>query len=296
MGLMAPKGLDHRLHLTSLLCSAVLAGGVLCSDGEAAPASVDLALVIAADTSSSVDDTEAALERQGVMAAFHSPDVVRAIRNGSLGRIAVLYMDWSGGPNNRIIVNWRTISDKASADAFAEALQKAPRTYGRGTSIADAIEMGGALIKSSGFDATRRAIDISGDGPSNTGRPVAEARDEAVSRGIIINGLPILSGDYGTGDWGAYPGELDKYYQHCVIGGQGSFIVPAKGFQEFVAAMRRKLVLEISNDDGGSVSVRKAAFAPDSSVKKPGTGKPANQDCGSGYGGFGRFRGFGGFR
>ena len=285
------------MRVPNTIVSAALAAGVLCSGGHAAPATVDLALVIAADTSSSIDDTEAALERQGVIAAFRSPDIVRAIHNGSIGRIAVLYLDWSGGPNNRIVVNWRTVGDKASADAFADALQKAPRTYGRGTSLADAMEMGAALIASSGFEATRRAIDISGDGPSNTGRPVAEARDEVVSRGIIINGLPILSGDYGTGDWGAYPGELDKYYQHCVIGGQGSFMVPAKGFQEFVVAMRRKLVLEISDGGAAPDLVRKAAFAPNPQGRSaPGRVNPSAQDCASGYGGFGRFQGFGGFR
>ena len=133
-------------------------------------AAVDLELVIAADTSSSIDDREAALQRQGVAAAFRSLEVVRAISSGALGRIAVLYMDWSGGPNNKIVVNWRTIGDKASADAFADVLLKAPRTYGRGTSIGGAMEMGVALIATSGLDATRRAIDISGDGPSNMGR------------------------------------------------------------------------------------------------------------------------------
>lgn len=275
---------------TAIICAALISEALF-SDGHTAPASIDLALVIAADTSSSIDDTEAALERQGVIAAFRSPEVVRAIRNGSLGRIAVLYMDWSGGPNNRIVVNWRTVSDKASADAFADVLQKAPRTYGRGTSLADAIDTGAALIAASGFEATRRAIDISGDGPSNRGRPVAEARDEAVSRGIVINGLPILSGDYGTGDWGAYPGELDKYYQHCVIGGQGSFIVPARGFQEFVTAMRRKLVLEISDSGAGLSSIHEAAFAPNPQTRNlSGPTKSPSQDCGGG--GFGRFRGF----
>src|SRR5579871_4437596 len=148
-----------------LFWTAVLAISCFCQ-ADAAQTAVDLALVIAADTSSSIDDREAALEREGVASAFRSPEVVRAISSGSLGRIAVLYLDWSGGPNNKIVINWRTISNKANADAFADALLKAPRTYGRGTSLGDAIEMGAALIEASGFDATRKAIDISGDGPS----------------------------------------------------------------------------------------------------------------------------------
>ena len=276
---------------------AALAVSMWSSSALAAP--VDLELVIAADTSSSIDDREAALERQGVAAAFRSPEVLRAISSGSLGRIAVLYMDWSGGPNNRIVVNWRTISDKTSAEAFADLLLKAPRTYGRGTSIGGALEMGAALIAASGIEGTRRAIDISGDGPSNTGRPVAEVRDEVVARGIVVNGLPIVTDEYGTGEWGAYYGELDKYYLHCVIGGQGSFIVPAKGFQEFVAAMRRKLVLEISDaapSSGGFVKVQARAQGPQApNPLRPA--KPAAQDCGgNGGNGFGRFRGFGGFQ
>lgn len=280
------------MHYKRLLLGAI-AVAASCAPVLAAAPAVDLELVIAADTSSSIDDREAALEREGVASAFRSPDVLRAISSGSLGRIAVLYLDWSGGPNNRIIVNWTAIHDKASAEAFAESLMKAPRTYGRGTSIGAAMEMGAALIESSGLEATRKAIDISGDGPANTGRPVAEVRDEVVGRGIIINGLPIMSGDYGTGDWGAYPGQLDQYYMHCIIGGQGSFIVPAKGFQEFVLAMRRKLVLEIS-DSGGSPKLVKAAAQGANPLRAQ---KPAAQDCGGGEdifrGGF--RRGFGRF-
>lgn len=272
---------------------AIVAAVCFASPAFAAAAPVDLELVIAADTSSSIDDREAALEREGVVSAFRSPEVLRAISSGSLGRISVLYLDWSGGPNNRIIVNWTTVHDKASAEAFAASLMKAPRTYGRGTSIGGAIEMGAALLESSGIEATRKAIDISGDGPANTGRPVAEVRDEVVARGIIINGLPIMSGDYGTGDWGAYPGQLDQYYMHCIIGGQGSFIVPARGFQEFIAAMRRKLVLEIS-DSGQRPEIVKTAAQGGNPLRAQ---KPPAQDCGGGEdifrGGF--RRGFGQF-
>jgi len=260
------------------LILGAIAAAASCIPAFAAAPAVDLELVIAADTSSSIDDREAALEREGVISAFRSPEVLRAISSGSLGRIAVLYMDWSGGPNNRIIMNWTTIHDKASAEAFAAALMKAPRTYGRGTSIGGAIEMSAALIESSGLEATRKAIDISGDGPANTGRPVAEVRDEVVGRGIIINGLPIMSGDYGTGDWGAYPGQLDQYYMHCIIGGQGSFIVPARGFQEFVTAMRRKLVLEIS-DSGVRPELVKVAAQAGNPLRAQ---KPPAQDCGGG--------------
>jgi hypothetical protein len=280
------------MRWVNLFLLTVLATPALSSPAASAVTSTfDLALVIAADTSSSIDDRESALEREGVASAFRSPEILRAISSGSLGRIAVLYLDWSGGPNNRIVVNWRTIRDKASALAFADAVQKAPRTYGRGTAMGAALQMGAALLETSGFDATRKVIDVSGDGPNNTGQAVAEARQEVLRRGIIVNGLPIMSGDYGTGDWGAYPGQLDQYYMHCVIGGPGSFIVPARGFEGFVLAMRRKLVLEISDAGATAHLLRAAAQTPQPNAAPPDR---AAQDCGTG--GFGRgFRGFGRF-
>ena len=284
------------MHAGKFLICATLAASAGSSSLFAA--TVDLELVIAADTSTSIDAGEATLERQGVAEAFRSPEIVRAISSGSLGRIAVLYMDWSGGPNNEVVVNWRTIGDKASADAFADILLNAPRTRGRGTSIGAALEMGADLIMASGFEAQRRTIDISGDGPNNMGRAVAEVRDEVVARGIVINGLPIISGDYGTGDWGAYPGEIDKYFMHCVIGGPGSFIVPAKGFQEFVAAMRRKLVLEISDAAPASTGIIKVAAqgqGPQARNPLRPTTSPAN-DCGKGGDSFRGAPGFGGFQ
>ena len=159
--------------------------------------------------------------------------MVNAIQQGALGKIAVLYIDWSGGTNNVVVANWHRISDKASAAAFADALERAPRTYGQGTDIGAAIQEAATLITASsvaanGFTGTRKAIDISGDGPANRGRPVADVRDEIVKQGITINGLPIVTDDYGGGDWGAYPGQLDLYYQHCIIGGRGAFILPAR--------------------------------------------------------------------
>jgi hypothetical protein len=268
-----------------------------------AAVAVDLQLVIAADTSSSIDDREAALEREGVVSAFRSPEVVSAIRQGALGKIAVLYLDWSGGYNNVIVSDWRVISDKASANAFADTLARAPRTYGRGTDIGAALQQAALLITASsvasnGFQGTRRAIDVSGDGPMNTGRPVAEVRDEVVKEGITINGLPIVTDEYGGGDWGAYPGQLDQYYQHCIIGGRGAFILPAKGFEEFVAAMRRKLVLEISDArpvQGGIIKVAAQTGAGENPLK--GAAPSSGKDCSSqpGYDVFRGGRGFGGF-
>jgi hypothetical protein len=257
----------------------------------ATPEPVDLELVIASDNSQSIDPTEAALERQGVAAAFSNEDVVKAIQSGSLGKIAVAYLDWSSAPYTRIVLNWRIIEDKKSADAFAAALLAAPPPYGQGTAIGEAIAIAARMIETNSFQGTQRVIDVAGDGPNNRGRPVALVRDEVVARGITINGLPIVvTGEYGTGDWGAYYGKLDEYYMNCVIGGRGSFSIPAHGFQDFANAVRRKLILEISGDvppaphgeTGAIVKVAAAAPVP----------SPSTQNCISGYRGFGGFGNF----
>ncbi len=268
---------------------------------------VDLELVLATDTSQSIDDSEAMLQREGVAAAFRSPEIARAIQAGALGKIGVLYLDWSGAGNDRIVVNWWVIHDRPSADAFSAALLKAPRTYGSGTAIGEAITLAAGLIEANNLEGTQKTIDVSGDGPNNQGRAVAEARDEVAAKGITINGLPIVTDEYGGGEWGAYYGELDKYYANCVIGGPRSFALPAKGFQDFATAIRRKLVLELSDaaqpPRGAPSPIVKVAAVPTPQLQRPlrpDAGVNAQQarlNCGGGGPTRGRgFRGFGGFR
>lgn len=206
---------------------------------------VDLEIVIATDVSQSIDDREAALQRHGFASALRSPEVISAIQSGAMGKIAVAYIDWSSEPWNRVIVDWRTIEDRASAEGFANALLAAPRTYGQGTAIGGAMLMATRMIDSNDFDGLRRVIDISGDGPNNRGS-LAGAREVTLARGITVNGLPIVTDEYGTGNWGEFYGQLDRYYETYVIGGPGAFSLPARGFDEFAAAIRRKLILEIS--------------------------------------------------
>lgn len=216
---------------------------------------VDLEIVIATDVSQSIDDREAALQRQGFASALRSPEVIGAIQSGAMGKIAVAYIDWSSDPWNRVIVDWRVIEDRASAESFASALLAAPRTYGQGTAIGVAMRLATRMIESNDFDGLRRVIDISGDGPNNRGS-LAAAREITLSRGITINGLPIVTDDYGTGDWGGFYGQLDRYYETYVIGGPGAFSLPARGFEEFAAAIRRKLILEISGEQPTSQFAR----------------------------------------
>ena len=140
------------------------------------------------------------------------------------------------------------------------------------------------------LQGTQRVIDVSGDGPNNTGRAVALVRDEVVARGITINGLPIVvTGEFGTGDWGAYYGRIDAYYMNCVIGGRRSFSIAAHGFQDFANAVRRKLILEISGDVPQAPHQTGAVVKIAAPVQPDAVPSPATQNCISGYRGFGRF-------
>ena len=206
---------------------------------------VDLELVIATDVSYSIDEDEAALQREGVAAAFRSKEVISAIRAGFLRKIAVAYVDYSSSVHNRVVIDWRVISGRESAHDFAAALLKAFPTFGRRTSISDAIEFAAGMIATNRFEGTRRVIDVSGDGPNNWGRLVDRVRDETAAKRITINGLPIVN-DGGQFISRYYLPDLDLYYRGCVIGGPGAFIVVARNFKDFARAIRKKLILEIA--------------------------------------------------
>jgi hypothetical protein len=206
---------------------------------------VDLELVIATDVSYSIDAEEARLQRQGIVAAFRSPAVIQAIRGGGVGRIAVAYIDFSSRPFNRVVVDWQIIEDQASAEAFAAKLAAAPPTRGQSTSISDALELAAELIETNGYEGTRRVIDVSGDGPNNAGRLVDQVRDDVLAKGITINGLPIINL---ADQWNShyFLPDLDRYFEGCVTGGAGSFVVAAADFQDFARAIQHKLILEIA--------------------------------------------------
>lgn len=221
-----------------------LAAGLAVQPGEAAE-QVDLELVITTDVSYSVDDMEARMQREGAVSAFRSPEVVKAIKAGSLGKIAVTYIDFSNANASRVVVDWQVIHDQATAEAFADAIAVARKTDGVQTSIASGIELAARLIEENDFEGVKKVIDVSGDGPNNEGRRVDHVRDEVIAKGYIINGLPIVT-EADKFDVYYLP-DLDKYYAGCVIGGPGSFIQVANGFSDLARALRRKLVLEISD-------------------------------------------------
>jgi hypothetical protein len=224
-----------------VLACAALALASPTSAGEA----VDLALVIATDTSRSIDEQEARLQREGVAAALRHPDIIAAIQSGYRRKIGIAYIDWSSSVFTTVVVNWRTVSDLASADVYARLLTEAPITLGQRTSISEGLELATKLLHDGSMDAPRRVIDISGDGPNNHGRGVEEVRAEVLARGITINGLPILNDRDQFGP-GFFLPDLDDYFRGCVIGGPGAFVIVARDFVDFAQAVRRKLIFEIA--------------------------------------------------
>ena len=230
---------------------------------------VDLELVLAIDVSLSVDDIEAEMQRSGYIAALTHPAVIRAIRAGPTGRIAVLYVEWAGQDHQRKVVDWTVIGDLASAEAVVATLTRQSVSRAPYTSISALIDFARQQIETNRFAAPRAAIDISGDGPNSDGRMVKAARDEAVAAGITVNGLPILSTRPSLDGVSPAIG-VASYYVRNVIGGPGAFALEVLEYDTFTPTLVEKLVREIrgelqlserSADAEGPVSARSAAPA-----------------------------------
>lgn len=204
---------------------------------------VDVALVLAVDISYSMDPEELALQRQGYVEALRSREFQDALAKGMIGKVAIAYVEWAGSQTFRIIAPWTIVEGPESAAELSSRIAKADMQRAYRTSIASAIDRSVELLETSGIRALRRVIDISGDGPNNQGRWVTQARDDAVAKGITINGLPILIKRPGYMDIA----DLDEYYRECVIGGQNAFVVPIRSAEQFALAIRTKLVLEIAS-------------------------------------------------
>lgn len=206
---------------------------------------VDVALVLAVDVSRSMSFDELLIQRNGYAAAIESPEVIRAIAQGAHQRIAIAFFEWAGNSHAREVVSWTVIETADDAKAVAVSLQEGSTMGARRTSISGAIEHGMRLLSELPFQADRQVIDVSGDGPNNQGGPVTAARDKALEKGIVINGLPLMTRS-GFGSQFNID-DLDEYYRNCVIGGPGSFVIPVNDWVQFPEAVRRKLVLEIGS-------------------------------------------------
>jgi Protein of unknown function (DUF1194) len=260
------------VSIGAVLVACALAGGDVA--GVAAPgpagqsgprladkeATVDVELVLAVDVSYSMDMDELAIQREGYAQAIVSKEFLQALKSGPNGKIAVTYFEWAASTDQKIIIPWRLIDGPETADAVANEIMKTPIRRASRTSISGAINFAMPLFEENNYRGLRRVIDISGDGPNNNGMPVTTARDAALEKGIIINGLPIMVKEpsYSTMDID----NLDYYYEDCVIGGPGSFVVTIKDREKFKEAIRTKLLLEVAGKTPEHQLVPTAAPVP----------------------------------
>ncbi|MDQ2803621.1 MAG: DUF1194 domain-containing protein [Pseudomonadota bacterium] len=234
------------MNLCLLAAVALLGVAEVCVARAAEP--VDVALVVLDDVSGSINEDEYKLEKEGYFDAFTSAAVVNAIKAGPLGAIAVSFVEFAGAGQVANVLDWAVIRDEASARAFAQRMREAPRSAWGRTAIGDGITLALQDLAQSGYQPTRRVIDLAGDGTNNAGRPVQEARDEAIRKGIIINGLAIANES--NVPWlQAHthpPGGLDGYYRQNVTTGEGSFVLVVHDYRSFGQAVTRKLFNEIA--------------------------------------------------
>jgi uncharacterized protein DUF1194 len=206
----------------------------------AQPVEVDAEIVLAVDTSGSVDTEERRIQRQGYAEALRHAELMRAVTAGFHGQVAFSYFEWAGHIREATVIPWHVVDGPEAAAVLAGKIESLTEPATRGTSLSRALDFAIGLIEGSGFDASKRVIDISGDGPNNTGPPVVPQRDRAVAAGITVNGLPVLvrpSRGFS---------QLDRYFEDCVIGGEGAFVLAVRTDEELGLAIRRKMVMEIS--------------------------------------------------
>jgi len=215
----------------------------------AAAETVDLQLVLAADVSRSMTEEQFRLQRKGYAEALTDERVLKAITSGPYRAVAITFVEFAGATDQKVVVDWTIVRDTESAGIFSDILMSAPRSFYGWTSISAAIDYSVYRLKSSGVESERMAIDVSGDGTNNSGRPVASARDDAVAQGVVINGLPIINNSPTTfNPEHTHPtGGLPEYYRQNVIGGPGAFHIVVEGFETFAEGITKKLISEIAD-------------------------------------------------
>src|SRR5215467_4535889 len=236
--------LAGMIGMTAWTGGAAAPQGKLFADNRPGAIPVDTELVLAVDVSYSMDPEEQQLQREGYIEALTSREFMQALRGGTHAKVAVTYFEWAGPFDQKIIVPWRLIDGPETADGLANDIARAPYRRASRTSISSALQFAKPLFDASGFNGIRRVIDVSGDGANNSGPPVTVIRDDVLAAGITINGLPIMLKRPNTFTMDIE--NLDVYYEDCVIGGPGSFIIPIQTRDQFKEAIRTKLVLEIA--------------------------------------------------
>jgi len=239
-----PRAIAGVLAAAGLALAAYAAPTPRFADKSQAAIAVDVELVIAVDVSYSMDPEEQALQREGYVQALTSREFMQALREGAHGKIAITYFEWAGEFDQKIVMPWRLIEGPESADSVAAEIARAPYRRASRTSISGGLLFAKPLFDNSGYRGLRRVIDVSGDGANNAGPLIVPTREEVLTAGITINGLPIMLKRPMRGTMDIE--NLDAYYEDCVIGGPGAFVVPIRERSQFIEATRNKLVLEIS--------------------------------------------------
>jgi uncharacterized protein DUF1194 len=227
-----------RVSIGIMLAFGTVVVAVAASDLPA----VDVELVIATDVSYSMDPKALAAQREAYAETIVSQAFLEAVAAGPNKRIAVTYFEWSAFRGQRLLVPWRLIDGLESASAVAAEIAKAPVQRGTQTSITGAINFAIPLFEANPYRGLRRLIDITGDGPNSVGGPVTAARDAALAKGITINGLAIMAKEPTPQDIA----DLDLYYEDCVSGGPGAFVIANKVEDGLKDAVRTKLTREIT--------------------------------------------------
>ncbi|BBF93759.1 DUF1194 domain-containing protein [Blastochloris tepida] len=205
---------------------------------------VDVELILAVDISYSMDEDEQRLQRDGYAQALVSGEFLDAVKAGPSGRIAIAYVEWAGAFEQQTVLDWSLLDGPQSARDIAEKITRIPLRRAFRTSISGAIAYAELMFDGNGYRGLRRVIDISGDGANNQGEPVTSARDRVLKDGIVINGLPLQLKRPNAAMMDV--ADLDLYYEDCVIGGPGAFVVPVRAPEQFAEAIRRKLVMEVA--------------------------------------------------
>lgn len=203
---------------------------------------VDVKLVLAVDTSGSINGEEYALQMNGIAWAFRQADVIAAATSGPHRSIAVNLMTWGDPDEQKYDTGFHIIRTAADAEAFAKLAETNYQRQGGGTGIGTAVAYGLALLNNSTLQAPRQVIDVSGDGRESweLREPRFKLADAQVLRaamGVTVNGLAILH----------YEPDLAEYYRAKVVGGPESFVITVADYKDYAEGIHRKLLMELQS-------------------------------------------------
>lgn len=217
---------------------AGIVGLTLLASGAGA-AECRLALVLALDVSSSVDDAEDRLQRGGLVSALTAPEVSAAFF-ATDQPVALAVFEWSGRYNQEILLDWTLIEGPAELIGAAEAIAASKRSHNDfPTAMGYALGYGAGLLQRAP-QCLYKTLDMAGDGQNNEGFGPAAAYAEFPFEGVTVNGLVVNGADY-EAETG-----LIAFYKSQVLHGPGAFIEIAQGFEDYERAMRRKLERELT--------------------------------------------------